>query len=53
MSHSLDIVAPNAPGAYQLAFVGEDGALLSSPKNSDWFFVRNDHDNPTRGLKRR
>jgi hypothetical protein len=41
------------PGAYKLAFSGDDATHLSAENGSGWFFVCNEAHFPTRGVKRR
>jgi hypothetical protein len=52
-THSVHMTAPETPGAYQLAFAGDGATHLSAENAGGWFFVRNEKDFPTRGVKRR
>jgi hypothetical protein len=47
------MTAPEMPGAYQLAFAGDGATHLSVENAGGWFFVSNDKELPTRGVKRR
>jgi phospholipase A1 len=52
-THSVHMTAPEMPGAYKLAFSGDDATHLSAENGSGWFFVCNEAHFPTRGVKRR